>query len=90
MVITKLIRRDSPRRFVDSLSDFGSTIASSYRSEDNITIMPTRLEYTEKIPKDPGEKSRVSIGRSRIDSSCAMTDPEIRTVALLIISDLRR
>ena len=42
-LIKKLMIRESPRRFVDSLSDFGSTIASSYRKEENTMIIPTRL-----------------------------------------------
>jgi hypothetical protein len=88
--IVKFISRASPSTFVDSLSDFGRTIASSYLNADRITIIPTRLVYTEKIPKDSGENSRVSTGLSRIDRSCATTDPEIRTDALLMISDLRR
>ena len=58
----KLIIRDRPRRFTDSLSDFGSTIASSYLNEDNIIIIPTKLRYTEYIPNDSGEKNLLSIG----------------------------
>jgi hypothetical protein len=39
----KLMKRDKPTRFIDSLSDLGNTIVSSYLNEHNITIMPTML-----------------------------------------------
>ena len=42
-LIKKLRISESPRRFVDSLSDFGSTIASSYLKEEKTIIIPTRL-----------------------------------------------
>lgn len=39
----KLITRERPSKFIDSLSDFGSTIASSYLKEDNTIIIPIML-----------------------------------------------
>ena len=44
VLINKLMMRARPRTFVDSLSDFGRTIASSYFREDKIIIIPTKLE----------------------------------------------
>jgi adenine-specific DNA glycosylase len=43
-LMTKLIINERPTRFIDSLSDFGSTIASSYRKEEITMIIPTRLK----------------------------------------------
>jgi hypothetical protein len=53
---------ERPTRFIDSLSDLGSTIASSYLKEEITIMIPTRLRYTEKIPNDSGEKSLLSTG----------------------------
>jgi hypothetical protein len=58
----KFIINESPTRFIDSLSDFGSTMASSYLKEEITIMIPTRLRYTEKIPNDSGEKSLLRTG----------------------------
>jgi len=59
---TKLIITDRPTRLIDSLSDFGKTIASSNLKDDITIIIPTRLRYTEYIPKDSGENNLLRIG----------------------------
>jgi hypothetical protein len=52
--------------------------------------MPIILKYADKIPKDSGEYSLLSIGCRIIDTNWAIMVPEINTVELLTISDLRR
>ena len=84
------MKSERPTRLIDSLSDFGKTIVSSYLNEHNITIMPIILKYADKIPKDSGEYSLLSIGCRIIDTNWAIMVPEINTVELLTISDLRR
>jgi hypothetical protein len=39
----KFIIKERAKRLVDSLSDLGRTIVSSYRKEHRIKIIPTRL-----------------------------------------------
>ena len=89
-LIVRLNINESPRRLTDSLSDFGRTMASSYLSDDATIIIPTRLRYTEYIPKSSAVKSLLSRGCSNIEIIWAIIAPETRTVALRRSSDLRK